>query len=103
MANNQFPAIKRRLKPQHAQTCHTEVLNGKNLLIIDLLEAISQIFPGEYQQIHIIFFRFLEYINNHRDKHKQLTIQAIQSGNFFVKNLYGIELSDIRVKFPKEN
>ena len=32
------------------------------------------------------FLNFLEYINNHRDKHKQLTIQAIQSGNFFVKN-----------------
>ena len=54
MANNQFPAIKRRLKPQQAQTCHTAVPNGKNLPIISSIEAISRIFLREGQQIDII-------------------------------------------------
>ena len=54
MANNQFPAIKRRLKPQQAQTCHTAVPNGKNLPIISSIEAISRIFLREGPQIDII-------------------------------------------------
>ena len=70
MANNQFPAIKRRLKPQQAQTCYTAVLNGWNTPIINSLWSYFTNF-SEIMSTDTHNFRFwslhtlhIEYLSN---------------------------------------